>query len=97
MWSINHTELTNALLPSYLTFSFQFRKQKQGGCNDNSHGISHQSCYPGVLCHESPDGMYHTCGKCPPGKVGDGFDCKPDHCTSNPCFPGAECYNLREK
>ena len=74
-----------------------YRKRKTGNCVNNEFGMSASKCYPGVLCHNLPGGLYHTCGRCPRGKVGDGFDCKPDHCASNPCFPGAECYNLRER
>ena len=60
-------------------------------------GISESSCYPGVRCHEVAGGLYHVCDKCPSGKVGDGIECRPDHCAINPCFPGAECYNFRER
>ena len=74
-----------------------YRKRKIGNCVNNEYGMSGSKCYPDVLCHNLPGGVYHTCGRCPRGKVGDGFDCKPDHCTFNPCFPGAECYNLRER
>ena len=76
---------------------FHFSKHKIGSCYKERDGISGSSCYPGVQCHNVAGGLYHFCERCPRGKVGDGIDCRPDHCATNPCFPGAECYNFRER
>lgn len=48
------------------------------------------SCFPGVRCHDTPEGP--RCGACPRGYIGNGYDCAPGRtCAENPCFPGVEC------
>ena len=38
-----------------------------------------------------------VCGSCPPGMIGDGETCsRQDHCSSNPCYPGVQCYNYEK-
>ncbi|XP_014256700.1 cartilage oligomeric matrix protein [Cimex lectularius] len=49
-------------------------------------------CFPGVECRDTSDGP--TCGRCPSGYVGNGFECKPGiSCDQSPCYPGVRCYD----
>ncbi|XP_030751264.1 cartilage oligomeric matrix protein-like [Sitophilus oryzae] len=47
-------------------------------------------CFPGVHCYDTNDGP--RCGSCPPGYLGDGYECRPGRrCSDHPCFDGVEC------
>ncbi|XP_060537029.1 cartilage oligomeric matrix protein [Cylas formicarius] len=47
-------------------------------------------CAPGVRCIDTANGP--TCGECPSGYVGNGYECRPGRsCAERPCFPGVEC------
>lgn len=56
---------------------------------------THHPCAPGVQCQDSNTGP--RCGPCPPGYIGNGFDCRPGRtCRDNPCYEGVQCFDTAE-